>query len=65
MTSCAFTSCYESESCSLVGGCTRRRFGSAESWATNTKLKAMNGTKPARTNRDPSFIKRPRKAITK
>ena len=54
----------------MVGGCLKTRFAMAalpRSYNDTDKLpkaKALNGTKPARTNRDPRFIKRKRKALT-
>lgn len=63
---CAFTSCDEVSRCPLVGGCVRTRFAAVDPNATNLKkgARALAGTKPARTNRDPARIKRKRKALT-
>lgn len=67
---CAFAPCREVTTCPLVGGCLLPRFGrhatrlvATTNSDVNDKLPALNGILPGRTNRDPRFIKRPRKAI--
>jgi hypothetical protein len=70
MPSCTWVSCEEATDCAMVGGCITQRFGAqvqkiVEPSELREDAKAFNGTKPARTNRDPRFIKRNRKALTK
>lgn len=68
MSTCAFIACHEADACCLTGGCVRRRFGSALT-RTGDVLKhgarALNGTRPARTNRDPTWMPRQRQAIAR
>jgi hypothetical protein len=68
MASCATVSCEEATACGLEGGCTRQRFGQRTPLVPPSDLRddarALNGTKP-RAVRDPRFMKRKRKAITK
>ena len=67
---CAFEPC--GFSCPLPGGCVRRRFPDQVAAVNPLKpasdlrddAKALNGTK-AREVRDPRFIKRNRKALTR
>ena len=59
---CAFVRCEDAEACALVGGCTQRRFQAVESVDYRPR-RALAGDKPARTNRDPSTIKRRRRSI--
>ena len=66
--SCAFFSCAEVEECAMVGGCVQKRFPApGQNAVTDESVKdgarKLAGTKPARTNRDPRFIKRRRKAL--
>jgi hypothetical protein len=62
---CAFVGCDETDTCAMVGGCVRTRFAAVDPNANNLKkgARALAGTKPARTNRDPALIKRKRKAL--
>lgn len=66
---CAFDDCGPATmpTCPMVGGCITARYGRQVTRLAHTdvndKLRALNGTLPARTNRDPTWIKRPRKAI--
>lgn len=64
---CAFVDCAEAKRCALVGGCVNQRFEPSASNASDLKKGARKlvGTAPARTNRDPRFIKRNRKPLTK
>lgn len=73
MSTCAFVPCAEAASCALVGGCVARRFAhvpryeprsAREADGIKETAPALNGVKPARTNRDPARIKRKRKALT-
>lgn len=64
---CAFEPCAP-DTCPLAGGCVRQRFpGHFLPKPAVSELKknapALNGTLPGRTNRDPRFIKRKRKAL--
>jgi hypothetical protein len=67
--SCAFTGCVDPANCCLVGGCVTARFGRCLPRSEQLELKKnamkLNGTKPARTDRDPSHIKRKRKPLTR
>lgn len=67
MSSCAYVPCLEATSCGMVGGCIEQRFGRAPTRAQQSEIRknapALNGTKPGRTNRDPSLIARKRKAL--
>lgn len=75
--SCAFLPCDEVARCALEGGCVVRRFpgqqpreleAARRSWKETEGLKpsapALNGTK-ARASRDPRFVPRRRKAISR
>lgn len=67
MPTCAFASCASVAFCSLPGGCIRDRFQPADPKASDLKknARALNGVLPGRTNRDPRFIKRKRKELTR
>ena len=63
---CAFAPCIGVADCAMVGGCVERRFGPAPTRAAadlKDGARALAGTKPARTNRDPARIKRRRKVV--
>lgn len=66
---CAFVTCELAESCCLEGGCVQSRFAhqkKAETAdATLPASRALNGTKPGRTKRDPTFTPRKRKPLTR
>ena len=67
MPTCAFLPCAEIDprDCPLAGGCVNQRFVRQEFKGTDLKdgARALAGIKPARTNRDPSQIRRRRKAL--
>lgn len=70
MPTCAFAPCDQVTECSLVGGCVNQRFirpeqSVADADPVKTGARSLAGTKPARTNRDPAWIKRRRKAIAR
>lgn len=70
--SCATAPCADVTDCALSGGCVVERFGpqvpSRASWQAADGVKdgapALNGTK-ARASRDPRFIQRRRKALSR
>lgn len=72
MPTCTTVACADAEGCCLVGGCVRRRypdqFVTANTLNPASDLKknapALNGTLP-RPSRDPRFIKRRRKELTR
>jgi hypothetical protein len=73
VTTCAFAPCEDSAACGLVGGCVRERFGEApvrvaqtlrEAEGLKASAPALAGTK-ARAGRDPKWVKRKRKVITR
>lgn len=61
---CAFAACGDVDACALEGGCVTTRFAHVPTYARAETLKkgarALAGTKPARTNRDPAVIARSR-----
>jgi hypothetical protein len=70
MPSCTWVSCEEATDCAMVGGCISKRFGVqapkiVEPSDLKDNARALAGTKPARTNRDPHKIKRHRKELTR
>lgn len=70
MSTCATLPCSQVMHCCLAGGCVQKRFpehcrqGSAIAQEPlRADAPALNGTKPGRTNRDPTKIKRRRKDL--
>lgn len=65
--SCAFLPCEQVERCCLTadGSCHRKKFPQSVAHRDTLKkgARALVGTKPARTNRDPAKIKRKQKQL--
>lgn len=65
--SCSFLPCSQVERCCLTadGSCHMKQYPptAAHQDALKKGARALAGTKPARTNRDPRLIKRRRKAL--